>query len=135
MSAENTRSIVENYLDAFNQADHDAMLSLLHEDVAHDINQGSRDIGIEKFRWFLAMMARHYEETLADISVMTNQSGTRAAAEFTVRGRYISTADGLPPANNQPYSLPAVILFEVDDEKITRVTTYYNLEEWKRQIS
>ncbi|MCB1425026.1 MAG: ketosteroid isomerase-related protein [Zhengella sp.] len=135
MTADETRVLVRRYLEAFNASDHEAMLALLAEDVAHDINQGGREIGKEKFRWFNAMMSRHYEETLGDIEIMVNESGSRAAAEFTVRGTYLATADGLPPANGQTYSLPAAILFEVDDGLISRVTTHYNLADWIAQVS
>ena len=134
MSRENTEHLIRAYLDAFNAGDHDAMLALLDEDVAHDINQGGREIGVEKFRWFNASMTRHYRETLTDIVIMTSADGQRAAAEFTVHGEYLSTAEGLPPASGQRYSLPAGIFFEVDDGRISRVTTYYNLTDWIAQV-
>src|SRR5690606_352178 len=54
MSAETTRNLIRSYLDAFNAGDHEAMLALVDEDVAHDINQGGREIGKDKLRWFLA---------------------------------------------------------------------------------
>ena len=135
MTADETRVLVRRYLEAFNASDHEAMLALLAEDVAHDINQGGREIGKEKFRWFNAMMSRHYEETLGDIEIMVNESGSRAAAEFTVRGTYLATAEGLPAANGQTYSLPAGIFFEIDDGLISRVTTTYNLKDWIAQVS
>ena len=106
------------------------MAHCLDEDVIHDINQGGREIGRDKFRWFNAMMARHYDETLSDIVIMTDRSGNRAAAEFTVHGVYLATAEGLPEARGQRYSLPAGIFFEIDDGLITRVTTCYNLNDW-----
>ena len=135
MTADETRVLVRRYLEAFNASDHEAMLALLAEDVAHDINQGGREIGKEKFRWFNAMMSRHYEETLGDIEIMVNGSGSRAAAEFTVRGTYLASAEGFPPANGQTYSLPAGIFFEIDDGLISRVTTAYNLNDWVAQVS
>ena len=134
MSADETRTLIEAYYAAFNAADWDAMLTLLDEDVAHDINQGGREIGREKFRWFLAQMARHYREELSDIAIMVDEGGGRAAAEFTVRGTYLSTAEGLPAANGQGYSLPAGTFFEIDDGRISRVTTYYNLADWIAQV-
>ena len=97
MTADETRVLVRRYLEAFNASDHEAMLALLAEDVAHDINQGGREIGKEKFRWFNAKMSRHYDEQLGDIVIMVDETGTHAAAEFTVRGTYLETADGLPP--------------------------------------
>lgn len=135
MSADATRDIIKSYLDAFNASDHEAMLALLDEDVAHDINQGDREIGLDKFRWFLGTMARHYDETLTDIAVMVGEHGVRGAAEFTVHGKYLATAEGLPDASGQKYTLPAGIFFEVDDGKITRVSTHYNLKDWIAQVS
>jgi len=134
MSESETGALIERYLAAFNAGDSDGMLECLHEDVAHDINQGGREIGKEKFRWFNAEMSRHYEERLADIVIMVAEGGVRAAAEFTVHGTYKTTAEGLPPANGQSYTLPAGIFFEIDDGLISRVTTYYNLEDWIAQV-
>lgn len=135
MSEHETRALVGRYFEAFNAADSEAMLALLAEDVAHDINQGGREIGLEKFRWFLGMMARHYREQLSDIAIMVAEGGGRAAAEFTVRGTYLATAEGLPEAKGQTYTLPAGIFFDVDDGRISRVTTYYNLQDWIEQVS
>lgn len=135
MSESETRQLIETYLAAFNMADAEGMLACLSEDVAHDINQGGREIGKDAFRVFLAMMARHYREELSDIAIMVAPGGTRAAAEFTVRGTYLATAEGLPEANGQRYTLPAGIFFDIDDSAISRVTTYYNLEDWTRQVA
>ena len=131
---QDTRALVRRYLDAFNASDFDAMEAVLHEDVAHDVNQGERQIGRDAFRRFNMEMARHYDEQLADIVVMVDEHGGRAAAEFTVRGVYRETAPDMPAASDQSYSLPAGIFFEVYDGEITRVSTYYNLAEWKRQV-
>lgn len=135
MSETRTRNLIEAYVAAFNAGDHEEMLSLLSDDVAHDINQGGREIGVEKFRWFLGMMARHYREELSDVAIMVGEGGGRAAAEFTVRGTYLTTAEGLPEATGQTYSLPAGIFFDIDDGRISRVTTYYNLTDWIAQVS
>ena len=135
MSEAETIKLVERYVAAFNAGDNDGMLACLSEDVAHDINQGGREIGKDKFRWFLGMMDKHYREELSDVVVMAGQGGSRASAEFTVRGTYLSTAEGLPEANGQTYSLPAGLFFEIDDGLISRVTTYYNLADWMAQVS
>jgi len=60
--------------------------------------------------------------------------GTQAAAEFTVLGEYISTDEGLPPASGQTYRLNAGAFFVVRDGKVARVTNYYNLQDWLRQV-
>lgn len=135
MSEAETARLIERYITAFNAGDNEGMLACLGDDVAHDINQGGREIGKDKFRWFLGMMDRHYREELLDVVVMTSQGGGRAAAEFTVKGVYLATAEGLPEANGQTYSLPAGIFFEIDDGLISRVTTYYNLADWTAQVA
>mgnify|MGYP003644735792 FL=1 len=135
MTRTDTEALIRRYLDAFNAGDIDTMLALIDEDVAHDVNEGGREIGREGFRVFMATMHRHYDETLADIVVFAAEDGTRAAAEFTVRGRYRETAAGLPEATNQAYSIPAGQFFSVEDGRITRVTTYYNLNAWIAAVS
>lgn len=135
MSETETVALVERYIAAFNAGDSEGMLACLSEDVVHDINQGGREIGKDKFRWFNGMMKKHYREQLADVAVMVARGGGRAAAEFTVHGTYLATAEGLPEANGQTYSLPAGIFFDVDDGLISRVTTYYNLGDWIAQVS
>jgi steroid delta-isomerase-like uncharacterized protein len=127
--------IVAAYYAAFNRGDTDAMADLLTEDVRHDVNQGGQRKGKEAFVAFSAHMTRCYRETLTDIVVMTEPTGTRAAAEFVVNGEYLSTDEGLPAAKGQRYVLPAGTFFELDGGKIARITTYYNLNDWIAQVS
>lgn len=125
---------VLRYYAAFNRGDADGMLDLLTEDVAHDANQGDRSVGIEAFRAFLARMNRCYREQLRDIVVTATQDGCRAAAEYVVRGEYLADDEGLPPARGQRYELPGGAFFEFRDGRIARVTNYYNLADWIRQV-
>lgn len=130
----NSRDVIDAYYSAFNAADTDAMMALLTDDVVHDVNQGERRIGKDAFAEFSAHMTRCYREQLTNITIMTETSGTRAAAEFVVNGTYVATDEGLPEANMQTYRLPAGAFFELRDGKISRVTTYYNLQEWTSQV-
>ncbi|MBR0679836.1 isopropylmalate/homocitrate/citramalate synthase [Roseomonas eburnea] len=126
--------LIRSYLDAFNRGDRPAMLTLLTEDVAHDINQGGRETGRDAFAAFMARMDRCYRERLTDIVVMAEPGGTRAAAEFVVEGEYLATDEGLPEAKGQTYRLPAGAFYEVRDGRIARVTMFYNLPDWVRQV-
>ena len=110
------------------------MLDLLSDDVIHDTNQGRRCIGKEAFTVFSAEMDKFYDEHLDNIVIMTSSDGTRAAAEFICSGVYKSTADGLPPARGQEYKLPVGCFFELKGDKITRVTNYYNMNDWLKQV-
>ncbi|PWS37832.1 isopropylmalate/homocitrate/citramalate synthase [Falsiroseomonas bella] len=128
-------ALVGAYYAAFNAGDRAAMCALLAADVAHDVNQGGRRIGLPAFRAFMAQMDAAYEERLEDIVVMADATGTRAAAEFVVVGRYLRTEPGLPEARGQAYRLPAGAFLAIADGKIARVTTYYNLQDWIAQVS
>lgn len=130
-----TEALIRRYYAAFNAGDRTAMLALLHDQVAHDPNQGSRRIGKPAFTEFLARMDGAYAEQLEEIVVMVDATGTRAAAEFTVVGKYLRTDEGLPEARGQVYRIPAGAFLGVEGGLITRITTYYNLEDWVRQVS
>jgi steroid delta-isomerase-like uncharacterized protein len=130
-----TDALIRRYYDSFNQGDTDGMLACLTDDVIHDVNQGERRVGIDRFRAFCARMTHHYRERLEDIIIMTSPDGLRAAAEFNVQGSYMQTEAGLPPASGQTYVLPAGTFFAIRDGRIARVTTYYNLTEWIMQVS
>ncbi|HWO99465.1 MAG TPA: ketosteroid isomerase-related protein [Methylococcus sp.] len=129
-----TSTLIEKYYAAFNAGDMETFLGLLTDDVIHDINQGPRELGKEAFRAFMTRMNRNYKEQLIDIVIMTNEDGTRAAAEFVVLGEYLVTDEGLPPARGQKYRLPAGAFFEIRDGKVARVTNYYNLQNWIEQV-
>ncbi len=92
-------ALIHAYYAAFNAGDVAGMMALLTDDVIHDINQGSREIGRPAFTVFMQRMNDSYRERLEDIVVMTEPSGRRAAAEFTVRGVYLVADAGLPAAN------------------------------------
>jgi steroid delta-isomerase-like uncharacterized protein len=129
-----TETLIRSYYEAFNAGDAGAMLALLTEDVVHDINQGARETGRAAFGRFLARMNTHYREQLHDIVVLSDGSGGRAAAEFTVHGTYLATEAGLPEARGQSYVLPVGAFFEIRDGRIARVTNHYNLADWMAQV-
>jgi steroid delta-isomerase-like uncharacterized protein len=133
VSAETT-ALIRAYYDAFNRRDWEAFFALLSDDVAHDLNQGGRETGKAAFRSFMERMNRCYREELTDIVVLAEPSGNRAAAEFVVHGTYLATDEGLPAANGQTYQLPGGAFFAVADARIVRVTNYYNLQDWFRQV-
>ena len=129
------QDIIAAYLAAFNRGDWSGMLVLLADEVVHDINQGGAEHGKPAFAAFLDRMARCYREELRDIVIMVGRDGARAAAEFQVMGEYLAQGSGLPPAHGQRYALPAGAFFSLTDGRISRVTMYYNLPEWLRQVA
>jgi steroid delta-isomerase-like uncharacterized protein len=127
-------ALLTRYYDAFNRNDNQGMLDCLSIDVAHDVNQGSRQTGKAAFAEFLAHMDRCYSERLSDIVLMANDHGTRASAEFVVHGKYLATDEGLPAAQGQTYRLSAGAFFDLAGGAITRVSVYYNLADWTAQV-
>lgn len=127
-------ALIRKYYDAFNAKDYEGMLSLLSEDVVHDINQGKRIPGKKAFKEFLSRMDFLYDETLTDIVVLIDDSGSRVAAEFICNGTYMNSEEGLPPARGQKYRLPVGCFFDIKDGKIARVSNYYNMNDWIKMV-
>jgi steroid delta-isomerase-like uncharacterized protein len=128
------RDVIERYYAAFNRGDAEAMLAELSPDVEHHVNEGQVRAGKIRFAEFVAHMNHCYREELTDMVIFNSDDGSRAAAEFVVNGTYLATDPGLPEAKGQHYRLPGGAFFTLKDGKITRITTYYNLKDWLRQI-
>lgn len=132
--AQAAHDLVARYYQTFNSGDRAVFLALLTEDVVHDLNQGAREVGKPVFATFLARMDRCYREQIKDIRIAVSGDGTHAAAEYVVHGAYLAQDDGLPPATGQTYVLPGGAFFDLRGGKVGRVSNYYNLQEWLRQV-
>jgi steroid delta-isomerase-like uncharacterized protein len=135
MSAESARATIAAYYAAFNAGDARGMLDCVTEDVEHRVNEGGIRHGRAKFAEFCGHMGVSYREVLRDIVIFVSEDGARAAAEFVVQGEYLQTDPGLPEARGQRYVLPAGSFFTLRDGRISRVTTFYNLNDWIAQVS
>jgi steroid delta-isomerase-like uncharacterized protein len=135
MSRAETLALISRYYAAFNAGDPEGMLACLTDDIEHRVNEGAHRIGKAKFAEFCSHRGVSYREELKDIVTFATDDGTRAAAEFVVHGTYLQTDPGLPEAKGQTYVLPAGGFFDVRGGKIARITTFYNLNDWIRQVS
>lgn len=135
MSESAARATVTAYYAAFNAENPADMLACVTDDVEHRVNEGGIRLGRAKFAEFCAHMGVSYREQLQGIEIFVNAAGTRAAAEFVVHGEYLQTDPGLPEAKGQRYILPAGSFFDLKDGKISRITTFYNLNDWIAQVS
>lgn len=124
------KDLIARYFEVFNKGDAAAMLALVDDNIEHDINQGKTQFGKTKFEAFLHHMNVCYKEDIKDLVIMVSENGKNASAEFMVHGTYLKTDGTLPPANNQKYVIRAGSFFEVKNNKILRVSTYYNLPHW-----
>lgn len=128
------KDLIQRYYELFNSGNRDALLEMLSDDVVHEINEGTPEVGRETFRAFLNRMDRCYQEQVEDLVVFSSETPNRAAAEFFIRGTYIGTDEGLPKANGQRYHLRIGAFFEASNGKITRISNYYNLADWLRMV-
>ena len=135
MSRSDAIALIGRYYAAFNAGDAAGMLDCVAEDVEHRVNEGGIRRGRAKFAEFCSHMGVSYREELKDMVIFANDEGTRGAAEFVVHGEYLQTDPGLPEAKGQRYILPAGGFFQIEDGRITRVTTFYNLKDWVDQVN
>lgn len=135
MTRTDTIALIRRYYDAFNAGNAQGMLACLTDDIEHRVNEGAHRIGKEKFAEFCGHMGVSYREELKDMMIFANDEGTRAAAEFVVHGEYLQTDPGLPEAKGQRYVLPAGGFFDIRGDRISRITTFYNLNDWIAQVS
>lgn len=98
MTITSKTDIISRYYDAFNRGDMSAFYALLDTHIIHDINQGKREVGKTAFIQFMDRMNTCYKEQIADLVVMYNETGTRAAAEFKIYGTCLKTDVGMPEA-------------------------------------
>jgi steroid delta-isomerase-like uncharacterized protein len=106
MSRAATLALLETYYAAFNAGDWEGMLACLSDDVAHDVNQGSRQVGKDTSAAFMGHMERCYKERLEDIVLMASEDGSRAAAEFVVHGTYLPPTKACPKRRARPMCCP-----------------------------
>ncbi len=130
-----TLELLKRYYTAFNSGDLDSFLDLLADDVIHDINQGEAETGRAAFHRFMRRMNTCYHEQIENVQIFAAADGLRAAAEYIVIGRYVQTDEGFPEATGQQYRLAGGTFFSIHKGKITRVSNYYNLRDWVRQIA
>lgn len=130
-----TKELIQLYYNFFNSRDWEGMLSLLDENIQHDENQGDAHFGKKEFHKFLLHMEECYSENLENLKIMVDTEGENASCKFVVNGKYIKTDRNLPEASGQNYLIEAGTFFEISNDKISRVTTFYNLNEWLSLIS
>ncbi len=131
---EQSCDLLTRYYQLFNEGDREAFLDLLSDDVRHDINQGHAEHGRQAFCEFLQKMDRSYRERVEELEVLSKEDGTRGSAEFYIHGAYLKTDEGLPPATGQVYRLRVGAFFDIRHGRVSRITNYYNLQEWLRLV-
>jgi steroid delta-isomerase-like uncharacterized protein len=125
-----SKALIQKYYEYFNQKNWDSFLGLLDTNVIHEINQGSKELGLSQFKKFLNRMNECYNETISHITIYSSDLSNLYSVQYTVTGKYLKTDKGLPPAHGQTYEVKGAAFFEIEDQKIKVITNYYNLNEW-----
>lgn len=133
-SIETTDRLIRAFLAAYDDRNLDVIVEGFDEDGELDISGSARVIGRREIRFAMAERFKLFEESVGDIVILNDGNGMRGAAEFTLRGKYRSDADGLPAAKGQSYSLGAGLFCEVEDGRFTRISLRYNPMELHRQV-
>jgi steroid delta-isomerase-like uncharacterized protein len=134
-ASDRATALVLSYYDLYNRRDWDALVQLLAPDVVHDVNQGWREVGAVRFREFLVRSGRCFHERIGEVCVLALADGSRAAAEYVIEGTYVESDPGLPPARGQKYQLRGGAFFELRENRVARVSDYYNMQDWVRQVA
>jgi steroid delta-isomerase-like uncharacterized protein len=133
-TSDRSTEIILAFYEAYNCGDWDGMLSLLADNVVHDLNQGPREVGKAAFAAYLQRVGTSYREQLHDIVVMVAPDGHRAAAEYVAHGSYVADDVGMTPARGQRYVLPGGAFFSIRNNRIQRISNYFNEREWISQV-
>lgn len=129
-----TPKVVERWAAAWNAHDPAAMAALFTDDGVYE------DLGFEWYSGGKAMIASWVEVTTAGVAdvrielVDAFQAGHRATAVWNFAGTHTgSFAPDLPPTG-RAFSVRAVSVFELEGDLLRRVTDFYNLATWQRQL-
>jgi hypothetical protein len=104
-------------VDALNRREFDSLIAAFEEDAVLDLPDGVRVIGQETFRDTLSAYVLRHALLLADLVVMTDEAGFRAAIECTLHG---GNARGAKDGGS--YSLPAVLVLAREGELFNRLS-------------
>jgi len=110
-------------LTALNQRNLPAFMRFIGEDAALDMPDGSRVIGAQSLRDTLAAFVMRHDIRFVDAVIMVDDTGSRGAADVTVKAEQEPADDGDGPRGGV-VSLPGVIVFERDDALFLRISLY-----------
>jgi steroid delta-isomerase-like uncharacterized protein len=125
-----TEALVARFFSSLAVRDIAGTMDCLSEDIIHDTPYGKREIGWEPFERYIIHRMRCYRTEYDGLVILSDSSGLRAAAEFVLKAEYIDDdellgSDG-PSASGQRVSLQAGMFFEVDENRITRLSAAFD---------
>lgn len=126
--------IVERWVEAWNAHNGEQMAALftddgVYEDLAFEfVMEGQRGIAT-----WVSITIAGVPDARAEL-VYAFRAGDRAAAHWIFSGTHTGVWGPALPPTGQPFSLPVASLFELEGDLIRRVSDYYNLTSFLRQV-
>ena len=116
--------VVAEYIAAFEAFDLDRIIAIHTEDATfEEVPTGTIREGRDAIRAHLAAFTSAFSDLTVDYT-SAFASGTWAAGEWVVRGRYTGTLEGLPPGEGQEVSVRGVDIFELEGAFVRHVREY-----------
>lgn len=109
-------------IQALNQRDFAALEALFDADAVLDMPDGQRVIGLASIRDTLSAYLLRHDARFANGVAMADEAGLRGAYDGTIDG---SDREGkLNAGKGGRFSLPCVLVFESEDDHLTRLSLY-----------
>lgn len=129
------KAVAEAYYTAYNAEDVEGQIKLMTDDVVYHSNSDKIRTGAKAYRKYTIGLFKEIDEKCIDIKYFVDETQGVVTAQSRAEGKYVTSSDGLPKAKGQKYNIPVVEVFEIKNGKISKLTTYYNEDLWKTQIS
>ena len=129
------KAISEAYYTAYNAEDIEGQIKIMADDVIYHSNSDKIRTGTQAYRKYTEGLFKEIDEKCIDIKYFVDEAQGVVTAQSRAEGKYVTSSDGLPKAKGQKYNIPVVEVFEIKSGKISKLTTYYNEDLWKTQIS
>lgn len=129
------KAVAEAYYMAYNKADVEGQTKLMTDDMIYHSNSDKIRVGKDAYHKYTVGLFKEIDEKCIDIKYFVDEAQGVVTAQSRVEGKYVTSSEGLPKAKGQKYNIPVVEVFEIKDGKIKKLTTYYNEDLWKTQIS
>jgi hypothetical protein len=116
------RQQMSEAIEALNQRDFAAIEALFDAEAVLDVPDGKRVIGFGSLRDTLSAFLLRHDARFANGVSMIDEAGLRGAFDGTIDGRDHSGAASMEKGKR--FSLPCVLVFESEDEHLTRLSIY-----------
>jgi steroid delta-isomerase-like uncharacterized protein len=133
MGTATPEQVVSSFYDAYARRDIEAMMSHVSDDIVEDLSGIGLVTGAEQEREFLTGVLAAFPDLATEVTRML-ACGDVVAAEWRRHGTFSGAPWRGLPASGKPFAFRGGAFLEVHDQKITRITGYYDTAEFARQI-